>query len=120
MAEIYLICEGKADSLDISVLDAIIAQRYGIDVQIYPACGDASLKSVAEHYRERGGAYAFTIQDRNYRPHKEAENSWKSGKPHLIWRRHEIENYLLEPSVISQALKNIKKTIVTTKWDQNI
>jgi hypothetical protein len=43
---IYLICEGPADGLDVRVLDLIIAQKLGRPVQVIPAGGESSLRSV--------------------------------------------------------------------------
>ena len=120
MAELYLICEGPADGLDNRVLDRMVAQRFARNILIQPACGDASLRSVAEHYLERSrlrlpdGSWGapsdrvFTVEDRDYRTRRAADASWEPSSVHLIWRRHEIENYLLDPRVIAQAFQNLR------------
>src|SRR5690606_32760242 len=49
---------------------------------------------------------AFSIEDRNYRP----ATPWRSGAMRLVWSRHEIENYLLEPPIVFAALSTIART----------
>lgn len=112
MANVYLICEGPSDGLDVRVLDKLIAQKLGVTVQISPAGGDRGLRSVAVYLEEQskqrfGGKQIsdqiFTIEDRNYSPWQKAVDSWDTGSKRLIWRRHEIENYLLAPGVVTTA-----------------
>src|SRR5574341_1566025 len=115
MANIYLICEGTADGLDLRVLNTIIAQKLGKEVQISAAGGDSSLGSVVRWLEEKSRQrrkdnklgrpldHAYSVQDRNYESKAKANDSWAQGKNRFMWRRHEIENYLLEPRVLASA-----------------
>lgn len=107
---IYLVCEGPPDGLDVRVLDLVIVQKLGRDVLIEPAGGDRSLGSVANYLEERHLVRAYVIQDRNFRPLAEAERAWR--QPHekrWMWRRHEIENYLLDPRLVNDAFQALKR-----------
>jgi hypothetical protein len=54
---------------------------------------------------------AVSIEDRDYRPRTIANASWvnQAGKS-FIWRRHGIENYLLEPSVVLETFNGFRGT----------
>ncbi len=109
----YLVCEGSTDGLDIRVLNLVIVQKLGRDVLLEPAGGDSSLGSVAEYLRQRYGARAYTIEDRNFRPQEKAEETWQqTGQTQWIWRRHEIENYLLDPRLIAAAFQSLQNARV--------
>ncbi len=55
---------------------------------------------------------ALYVEDRNFRPLADAQASWLQTAPTgLIWRRHEIENYLLEPRVVLRAFPNLRATV---------
>ncbi len=58
---------------------------------------------------ERGvlGLDAYGVVDRDYTPDDEVEARWVGGpfadsRRDLVWRRHEFENYFLEPNFIAQ------------------
>jgi hypothetical protein len=110
--------------LDARVLNAIVAQALGAAVSISAVGGETSLGSVASWLEERSRSpkkdgtlgppteAAFAVQDRNYRPQEEAEATWSDpGTTRLIWRRHEIENYLLEPRIVLAAFDSFRQTI---------
>lgn len=112
MKQVYLICEGKANSLDSRLLKRFFARR-GITVVIESSGGDTQLGSVATYIEERDmlssvdgktKPLVFTIRDRNYDDLVKCHESWNKGTK-LVWCKHEIENYLLEPIVVSQGLK---------------
>lgn len=123
MAELCLICEGPADGLDRRVLDKMIAQRFARNVLVIPACGDATVHSVAVHYRERSRSLlpdgtlgkpmdrVLTIEDRNYRTRQAADSSWKPNSVHLIWRRHEVENCLLDCRITAKIFENLRSSV---------
>lgn len=110
---IYLICEGHRDGLDTRILNIVIALKLNRELIIQPAGGEESLGSVATYIEERGqpNDQAFTIRDRNYRSLEEVEQSWiHPERKRFIWRRHEIENYLLDPDVIVEAFSVLNAT----------
>jgi hypothetical protein len=112
MSDIYLVCEGSDDGLDFKVLNLILVNKLNKAVLISPAGGDTGLNSVANWIEAKSapGAISYSIEDRNYRSLDTVEGKWKAGSKRFIWRRHEIENYLLEPSVIHQAMISLSQT----------
>lgn len=129
MADVYLICEGPSDGLDVRVLNLIIAQKFSKAVLINAAGGDTSLGSVATWLEERSrrplknGALgpaidrAYSIEDRNYRSPHEAESRWIPGAKRFMWRRHEIENYLLDARIVARTLETLRPDVDTWPAD---
>lgn len=126
---VYLVCEGPADGLDVRVLDLVIAQKLGRAVQIIPAGGDSSLRSVRWWLEERSrtqrpdGTWrpprdrTYAIEDRNFRQAADVEKlRQKPNGKRWMWRRHEIENYLLDPRLVAHAFQEIKKAPIAQKF----
>ena len=130
MAEIYLVCEGDAHSIDLRVLDKIVAQRHPLAVNLIAAGGDSGLNAVRAYHEEKSRKFrtkgkkrgklgppedkAFSIQDRNFCSRQHAESTWTAPKNRkLMWRRHEIENYLIEPRVLLSAFNSYRRS---EKW----
>lgn len=126
---VYLVCEGPADGLDVRVLDLVIAQKIGRAVQIIPAGGDSSLGSIRKWLEERSrtqlpdGSWsvpndrAYAIEDRNFRSAEYVKQLWQQpAQVRWVWRRHEIENYLLDPRLIAYAFQEIKKVPIAQKF----
>jgi hypothetical protein len=115
-SELRLVCEGEgggdtADgcgSVDSRVLDAILLGVLRADIIVTPAGDQASLGSVASYLR-MNGRVAARVEDRDYRPLCEAEASFGAGSRRFVWRRHEIESYLLQPQVVAEALRRIPR-----------
>jgi hypothetical protein len=131
MADLILICEGNEGSLDARVLNIMLVQKFNKSIQIIPAYGDANLNKVAEYHREKSRikksngiwseplSHVFVIQDRNFCAREEVEESWAPHSWHFIWRRHEIENYLLDIRVVTRAFLNLQQS-VSMKWHQEL
>lgn len=129
MAELFLICEGPTNGLDVRVLNLVIAQKLGKEVSINAAGGDTSLGSVATWIEEKSrkplknGALsppidrAYSIQDRNYSSPQEVESRWIPGGKRFMWRRHEIENYLLDARIVTRAFETLSPDIDTWPAD---
>jgi len=96
---IYLVCEGPTDGLDGRVLNLLIVNKLGREVQIEPVGGDGSLGSVASWLEERSriqrsdGTWSrpqdrvYAVEDRNYRSAEEAGQTWNSRSPkRWMWR----------------------------------
>ncbi len=106
----YLVCEGDPTQLDLRVLDKIIAQKMNLPILVKSAGGENSVKAVAGYLEDSSRPApdkpaqnrGYSIRDRNYHPLPIVQASaWNQPNcKHFIWRRHEIENYLLEPEVI--------------------
>ncbi len=124
MAAVHLVCEGRKDSLDARVLNATLALTLRVRVTISGAGGGTSLGSVAAWIEEesrdllpngsfgRPNAVALYIEDRNFCPRPEAEAPWsRPDAKGLIWRRHEIESYLLEPAVVLAAFQTYRRDV---------
>lgn len=121
----YLVCEGPADGLDIRVLDLIIAHKLNLPVQIIPAGGEGSLGSVATWLEERSRELlpdgtsssprdrAYAVEDRDFCPAEEVEQIWRQpNSKRWMWRRHEIENYLLDPRLVADAFRALQAALV--------
>ncbi len=107
----FLVCEGALDGLDNRVLDAVLVGALNIFVEIHPAGGGTSLEWL-RNWLARDGSLALSVEDRNFRPDAEAARGWAdTAVQRLVWRRHEIENYLLAPPVVSAAFGRIRATV---------
>lgn len=117
---VFLVCEGQHGSLDERVLNALVVQPSAPTVQTAPAGSDTSLGSVCQ-YIERPKPQsappappdvAVAVADRNYRPRAEADATWNNAaRRRFVWRRHEIENYLLEPRVVLELFDNFRAAV---------
>lgn len=119
MRDVFLICEGTHGQVDQRVLDLLVITEYGLQARIKPAGGSSSLGALATYLQEeatRGPAAmskvkpeVFTIKDRDFSPLSQAESTWTdAANRKLMWRRHEIENYLVEPSVVHTWFENLR------------
>lgn len=129
MGERYLVCEGGPNSLDVRVLDSLIAHHLGCAVQVIPGGGEESLNAVRSWLERRslraprngslGGVQdvAFAVCDRNFLSCQESQA--RRAKFKFVWQRHEIENYLLEPRVVLSAFASLRKT-VNQVWVANL
>jgi hypothetical protein len=112
----FLICEGE---LDVKVLDAIIGQNLQRNVRIRAAGGKEGLGSVCSYIKinystNADSINAYSIEDRDYRLQNEVEALWtKRGGTKFIWRRHQVENYLLDPRVVAKAFESFRGTLST-------
>jgi hypothetical protein len=108
MAELWLVCEGEPDSVDVALLQRVFADVLAAEIVVEPACG-SNPGVVARFLENRRGGKAAFVHDRDYRPRTDAESSLADGKPGFFWRRHSIENYLLPPPIILQAFQNLRE-----------
>src|SRR5438034_879700 len=93
MAQVYLVCEGERASLDIRLLDAILAQYYGLPIVIEPGGGGRSPRIVCSWLEQRvAGDIAFLIHDRDYEPLAQVEQGWLDpAERRLSWTAHELD-----------------------------
>jgi hypothetical protein len=104
---IYVLCEGPTDK---RVLDGLLADKLGLFVNVRALGGDDSpTLSGVRAYLEReteGKPVVVSIRDRNFRPIEQVDEAWRDQAcKTLWWRRHEIENYLLDPNVVHELLR---------------
>lgn len=123
MANIYLVCEGERGGLDDRILDLAIAQTHGLPILLRAAGGDTAIRAVGSYLEERsrrerpnrtlGDAVdiALGVCDRDYRRREEAERTWCPDSRLFMWRRHEIENYLLQPEILDAAFESLRRTV---------
>jgi hypothetical protein len=100
---VHLVCEDKQTGLDNRVLDRLVIQFHNLTVQMAPTGGSGGLGAVRAYLGNLApNNVAISVEDRDYyRTQAEANASW--GNPAAkwyIWRRHEIENYLLHTRVV--------------------
>jgi hypothetical protein len=100
---VYLVCEGANTGLDNRVLDRLVIQYHNLNVQMAPSGGSGGLGAVRVFLQNRSANdVAVSVEDRDYyRTQAHAHAGWGNltAKSYL-WRRHEIENYLLHPRVV--------------------
>lgn len=109
----HLVCEGERGSLDVRLLDAVLAQYHRLPILIEPGGGGNHPKVIRSWFERRTpGEVALAVLDRDCRPLAEVEASWLDPTAKwLDWRRHSIENYLLEPWVIHETFTSYRRTI---------
>ncbi len=98
-----LLCEGDFDE---RFLDRIFNTR---ELKAQQVGGVRNLRPAAT-YLARQNQLVFTIQDRDFRPLSEAEECYSKNYAgrHFMWRRHELENYLIEPRVVANCFKQLQ------------
>ena len=98
-----LLCEGDSDE---RLLDRIFNTR---ELKAQQVGGVGNLRPAAA-YLTRQNQPVFTIQDRDFRPLSEAEECYDPNYAdrHFMWRRHELENYLIEPRVVANCFKQLQ------------
>ena len=98
-----LLCEGEPDE---RLLDRIFNTR---ELKAQQVGGDRNLRPAAA-YLTRQNQLVFTIQDRDFRPLSQAEECYDPNYAdrHFMWRRHELENYLIEPLVVANCFKQLQ------------
>jgi hypothetical protein len=111
VANVYLVCEGKPDGIDQRVLDLLVVQHHGLSAEIRAVGGDSGLGAVRGFLDRPPHDVAVSVQDRNYEPLHRAENTWLNPGRKFVWRRHEIENYLLEPMVVLELFRDFRRTV---------
>jgi hypothetical protein len=107
MEELWLVCEGEPESVDVTILRSVFTTVLPAEIVVEPACG-SSPSVVARFLARRGGRAAY-LQDRDYRPRTDAESAFSDGRPGFLWRRHSIENYLLPPPIILHAFQRLRE-----------
>lgn len=121
----YLVCEY---ALDGRVLNELVIQRHNLNVQIVLAGGNSGLGPIRGYLAPQSSSnVALTIRDRDYdRSLADANATWANPNGRgFIWRRHEIENYLLHPQVVLSFFNEVRaapkgawaNTLPTTEAD---
>lgn len=109
-----LVVEGEDafSSLEPHVLEPLVGAFL---VEVLPVGGHVNVAAAADVFRRvwaRTSAMiepdCYRIVDRDHRDDDEVEDTWQNGpfaegRKRLIWRRHEIENYFIEPEFIVQS-----------------
>jgi hypothetical protein len=108
---VFLVCEGENNGLDNRVLDSLVIQHFNLTLQMAPSGGSGGLGAVRRYLENLpGNNTAIYIEDRDYdQTHAQAHAGW--GNPaanRYHWRRHEIENYLLEPRVVLALFDDLR------------
>ncbi len=114
---VHLVCEGFRQGLDERVLNAVVIQYHNLAVLTSPSGGSSGLGAVRAYLQSRSANdVGVVVEDRNHRSLAVANATWVNQTRRLfIWRRHEIENYLLHPQVVL-ALFNELRTIPSLNW----
>jgi hypothetical protein len=102
---VLLLCEGASDKRLLShVLDA-----EGLDdVEIHAVAGCSGLGAVRSYAaQQRQFSVVVSVGDRDYRDEAAALATWSDDSLAMLWPRHEIENYLLDPVVVAAAMQEL-------------
>jgi hypothetical protein len=100
---VHLVCEGGTTGLDNRVLDGLVIQFHNMAVQMAPSGGSGGLGAIRVYLLNRSpNDVAISVEDRDYyQTRAQAHVRWGNlGATAYVWRRHEIENYLLHPRVV--------------------
>ena len=118
MRATYLVCEGPTDAAVLARV--LVGGSIGVpDLVVTPARGSGLVRQVAAYLSRGTQNTVASVQDRDFRPIEAVEESWAPGSRRFIWRRHMIENYLLEPAVVASALERIRRS-PRTKWPDGL
>ena len=98
-----LLCEGESDE---RFLDRIFNTR---ELKAQQVGGARNLRPTTA-YLALQNQPVFTVADRDFRPLSEAEECYSENytERHFMWRRHELENYLIEPRVVANRFKQLQ------------
>lgn len=120
MPELVVVCEAPAEpeldpSHEKAVLAALLNEHSvdGVDILGEGCGGSAGAGAVAAYIAGvRGpGVFVAHVVDRDYQPYERADESFSDGERRFIWRRHEFENYLLQPEVIATAMERLSASL---------
>jgi len=118
MPTTYLVCEGPSDAAVLTrVLVGGTISVPGLVVKA--AHGSGLVRQVATYLSRETKDTVASVQDRDFRTLDEVERSWAPDSRRFIWRRHMVENYLLEPPLIASALERIRRS-PRTKWPNDL
>ena len=98
-----LLCEGDSDE---RFLNRIFNTR---ELRAQQVGGARNIRPAAAYLTQQN-QLVFTIQDRDFRSLSEAEECYSENytEQHFLWRRHELENYLIEPRVVANCFKQLQ------------
>jgi hypothetical protein len=116
---VFLVCE---HALDGRVLDQLVVQRHSLAAQVVYAVGSSGLGAICRYIENRTrGDVAVSIRDRDYDyTWAQADATWANptGRE-FVFRRHEIENYLLEPRAVLE-LFNEWRALPSAPWTRHL
>lgn len=111
---VFLVCEGPPGGLDDRLLDRLVVQRHGLTVVVKAIGGSDGLGAVSGFLRAQNYPtdVAVAVRDRDYwTAFADADASWANTAGHrFVWRRHEIENYLLHPAAVLRLFDTYRLT----------
>jgi hypothetical protein len=116
LRESVLLVEGRGGqppARDVGMLAQLLSTM-GVEVQGGGGCDQVA--TIVQAVRHQGvgiepgrdPARYYAVVDRDHRDDEDVERSWAGGpfadrRYLLVWRRHELENYLLEPGFVCQS-----------------
>lgn len=113
MPELLLVCEGTPTSLDVRVLEIALKPLTGrVSVRVYPA-GDAKGRGMLCDALGIPSNQSLEIKDRDFLPRA----TTLVLQPRVLrWRRHEVENFLVDPDVVLVALTLLRRDADAPAW----
>lgn len=126
--ERVLYVEGRKGSLDPHALTPLLAP-FAVDVRAIGGCDELAAAVRALRWADEAAADLiakrehYCILDRDHRSDEEVEATWEgpfTGElPLLYWRRHEIENYFVEPEFLIQS-RYVKNSATVAKMERKL
>ncbi len=104
-----LLCEGAANSPDVRVLNKLLAGR----LEVRPMGGKYGMgANILARREHRGSHTVFGLLDgdflRSWEPPHDRPREWRASDETMLgwhWERKEIENYLVDPTVVQKSLR---------------
>lgn len=111
--EALVVCEGDEGSLDVRVVERVL-EHHAVPARVV-AAGDATALRVICRILKYPVELAFELKDRDFAPAAQAIASPLKPRK-LRWRRHEVENFLIEPRVVLRAFDALRLEASPLPW----
>jgi len=111
--ELLVVCEGEDGSLDVRVLERVL-ERHGVRARVM-AAGNATALATLCRALKHPFDLAFEMKDSDFAA--VAATIAVPDKPRkLRWRRHEVENFLVDPQVVLRAFDDLRRGPPFLPW----
>lgn len=111
--EALVVCEGEDGSLDVRLVERVL-EHHAVRARVM-AAGDATALRTICRALKHPIELAFELKDRDFTAG--TPDLAPPGSPRrLRWRRHEVENFLVEPRVVHLAFEALRVGTTVPPW----